>query len=304
MYRKQHPSQVRPSVTRSSFSSLISTACRAMSLGAVAMAICAPSSAADVPQSLEQATARALAGASEAAETGLAEKEVRLKAMREAAQSYGARAGLMHRTHEIRGELDRAGKYLDVIWNFQPMMLSNTADKSGKKLQARDILPPIIGAEDASFKQDSETIIHKGGPNYHILSQARFVSAPPTWRNYLYTAVGEDSPVAPPSALKPRTEAEQREFARWVREGWAAGEDQANKIYTASLNKMDRDFLGTVTYHELLRDKVVSLPFVASSNPGVSGDANNLNINDVTLNITVMPQFRLDSAKWSPGGND
>ena len=53
-------------------------------------------------------------------------------------------------------------------------------------------------------------------------------------------------------------------------------------------------------YHELLDQRKVSAPFIATNNRGVTGDANNLNIDDVTLKITVMPAFQKDAGKWLP----
>lgn len=253
----------------------------------------------EAPMTLEQAQSSFAASGYDAQPVS-PEKNLRATAMREAAQSYGARAGLLHHTDSIRKNLDRAAASFDAIYNFGTLMLVDQQKDEQGVLRSRDIIPPVIVKEDASFKQDSNTIIHKGGPNFHIFAQAQFAPIPPTWRSYLYRSLGEDSAAPPPDALRPQNAEEQARFKSWIAEGWAAGIQQANSIHKTNLNRLDRDFNGMALYYDLVAQNMVTLPFVATSNAGVAGDATHLRLNDVTLRITVMPAFRLDSSKWTP----
>lgn len=266
-------------------------------LSVLAVGFSAPASAQSA-SGLEQAINGIGNGSVEDASTP--EKDLRARAMREAAQSYGARSGLLFRTKQIRVDIDRAAKSNDVIYNFGPLMLVDQLPDEAGVMRSRDVLPPVIVKEDVSFKQDSDTIIQKGGTNYHIFSQAKFLPIPPTWRSYLYRNVGEQTVAKPPSSLLPRSPGEQARYQQWISEGWSAGISQADSIYDSDMNRLDRDFNGMVLYYELVAQNMVTLPYIATSNSGVSGDATHLNLNNVTLRITIMPEFRHDSSKWTP----
>jgi defect-in-organelle-trafficking protein DotC len=275
---------------------LVATHCFATALTALAFNV--PSASAQtVPLSLSEVQAQVPTGVTL---DGAKDVALRLKAMQEAAHSYGARSGLLRRSYEIRKSLDVAAPHLDATWNFSALMLVDKQAGEDADSRYRNVIPPVIVQADRNFKQDGPTVIRTVDKVYRIESQARFASVPPTWRAYLFRDLGEKVATLPHSSLMPRTPEERTRWQGWVEEGWMAGVAQANSFFEVDLNRLSRDFNGMVLYHELVMKKMVSLPHVATLNAGVTGDESTLNINDVALRITVMPGFRQDSSKWVP----
>lgn len=231
--------------------------------------------------------------------TASQDRDLRSKAMKEAAQSYGARSGLARRSFEIRSTLETAAGQNDAIWNFRPLMLTDAQPgEAPGTLRQRLIVPPIIVQASSVFHQKNAGTIQLVDNTYKLFSQPRFSSVTPTWRDYLFRDLGEVEVSPPHVSLLPRTDEERKKWDQWIAEGWKSGVNQANNYYEYDLNRLHRDFDGMVTYHELVAKKIVSLPYVATSNAPISGDDNTLNINDSLLRITVMPAFNHDSKTW------
>ena len=63
---------------------------------------------------------------------------------------------------------------------------------------------------------------------------------------------------------------------------------------------MTRDMIGMILYRKLLAENMVSPPFVAKAQLGVTGDATQLRINDQVLRITAQSELQPDSKQWMP----
>jgi defect-in-organelle-trafficking protein DotC len=270
--------------------------------GVFGVAFSPAASAADgVPLTLEQATKKSTE-AFVMDPSASKDRDLRSTAMKEAAQSFGARSGLVRRTYEIRSTIEVASGHLDAVWNFRPLMLTDAQPgEDAGTLRQRLIVPPVVYQAKGIFKQEGPGLIKLVGQNYNLASNPRFSSVVPTWRDYLFRDIGDTNVVAPPHvSLMPRTPEEQKNWDRWIAEGWSAGVQQANDYLDYDLNRLQRDVDGMVLYHDLVAKKMLSLPHVATSNEPISGDENTLNINDSMLRITVMPAFQQDSSKWVP----
>lgn len=253
-----------------------------------------------VPPSLDDLRRSGFNGQTEA-EVKLSEAlNLRAKAMREAAMSYGARSGLLRRTYEIRQTLEKTAAHQDAVYNFAPLMLTDFQVEERADMRARLVIPPVIVETGQTFNQEGGYLIRRREKILKIESNARFVAVPPNWRQYLLRDLGESVATLPHVSLLPRTAGEKADWMKWVEEGYVAGKGQADAIYDSDLNKLNRDIEGMIRYHELVEQKVVSLPYVATRNDGVTGDGNQLNINDVTLRITVMPAFQTNPKDWKP----
>lgn len=256
------------------------------------------SPSASAPMTLEQATSQSLQ-ATLMDPNATKDRDLRSRAMQEAAQSFGARSGLMRRTYEINEAISIAAPNLDAIWNFQPFMLTDAQpDEVSGLMRQRLIVPAVIIEAKSIFKQDSAGLIHLIDATYKIESQPRFSSVTPSWRDYLFRDLGESTVTSPHISLLPRTQEEKSNWSMWIAQGWEAGISQANGYLDYDLNRLKRDRDGMVLYHEMVAKKMVSLPHVATSNEGVSGDDTTMNINESMLRITVMPAFQRDSKNW------
>lgn len=209
---------------------------------------------------------------------------VRLNGLRETALSVGARGGLAERANEINNMLSDNSWVLNRVFNFYGLILND------------NVLPPVLIAGKNPMTLAGHDFIRISDQHYEIIQQAKFVTAPPQWRDYLW--MNYNKPDIPDNSLLPRNKYEREIWKRDVDEGWVAGRKQADVIYTENLNKLTRDYNGMILYRTLLAKNMVSAPFVATMNMGITGDDSDLAINDRVLRITSFPQFQLNGNTW------
>lgn len=219
---------------------------------------------------------------------------LRGQALRETALSVGARGGLNWRANQINLILLRHEKLLYRVYNFNAMML----DKS--------VLPPVLIEGRNTLNLASTDVLRIADRNFQILAQAKFVTAPPTWRDYLWMTYG--APEIPDRSLLPRSQGERIIWKRYIDEGWAAGIVQANAIFRENIGRLKRDFEGMIRYRTLLAQNIVSPPFVAETDMGITGGGSDLTVHDRVLRITAFPALQKDSRNWKTeivaDGND
>lgn len=209
--------------------------------------------------------------------------ELRYMALRNAAVSIGARAALAYRAKQINEMLQENYRELDRVFNFQPLVLQ------------KNVLPPVLTEGRNNLSQQNPNVLRLSDRNYTITEQARFVTAVPSWRSYLLMHYLE--PELPDRSLLPRNGAESDIWDRYVQDGWNAGILQAENIYTENLAKLQRDIQGMLRYHTLLAQNIVSEPYIAETNLGITGDSSNMSVNDRVLRITALPELKTDDNK-------
>lgn len=210
---------------------------------------------------------------------------LRYQGLREAALGLGARGGLAWRAQQINRILARHERNLDLVYNFNALMLDN------------HVLPPVLIEGRQNLDQTADDVIRISDRAYSIQSQARFVTVPPTWRDYLQ--MNYKDPDMPDSSLMPRSETEKNVWDKYIDEGWQAGISQADVIFAENLGRLKRDFEGMVRYRSLLAQNMVSYPYVAQVNMGVTGGDSQMAINDRVLRITALPEFNIASSEWN-----
>lgn len=221
----------------------------------------------------------------------LANPEIRMDALREAATSYGARGGLAKRTEEIRASLENKTNTLERIYDFKRLLIPAP---SGLLME-----PPIIS------EGDNATLIESGGQSaavadkiFNINRNARIVSTPRTWRAYLEREWG--ALAEPPEVLKPRTNAEKKEWVKYLTKGWKEGTAQADEIFQADLNKLVADYTGMIRYRKLLAQGVVSAPYALQVDRGVTGGGDEMRVGDRAVQITGPSVLRTEAYEWQP----
>jgi defect-in-organelle-trafficking protein DotC len=211
---------------------------------------------------------------------------IRAQALQEEALSLGAQAGLAARAKVMNCQLEKNAKYLSQVFNFQLLLLPCS------------ILPPVLVEGRQTLNLADNTTIRIADRVYSIIQQARFVTAPPHWREYLFLDFTE--PEMPNSTLLPKTGAEHRVWTKYLIQGWNDGINQANTIYGDNLARLKRDYTGMIRYRTLLAQRMVTAPFVAKTNLGITCDGSGMHINDQVLRITALPQLCTDSRTWKP----
>jgi defect-in-organelle-trafficking protein DotC len=210
--------------------------------------------------------------------------QLRIKSLRDSAMSIGAQGGLAWTSEEVNVHLDQDKKYLETIFNFNAMMLNH------------GVLPPVLEEGDNSLNLADPNTIRVADKTYQIILQARFATTPPNWREYLW--LNYSKPALPDKTLLPKTEEEQKIWREGVRAGWEKGIQQAYNIFQQNLARLKRDYRGMGLYRKLLQEKMISPPFVARTELGITGDGNDMRINDQVLRIVAHPKLQTNGSKW------
>lgn len=208
---------------------------------------------------------------------------LRAGSLRETALSVGARGGLAERAQQLNNILLNYEPLLAKIFQFYGILLDD------------NVLPPVLVEARSILNLNGSDAIRVADRTYKIINQARFVTAPPTWREYLWMSY--DVPEMPDRSLLPRSKPERIIWERDIEEGWQAGLKQADLIFRENLNRLVRDFNGMILYRKLLAQNMVSPPYVAAINMGITGDGNDMAINDRVLRITAFPQLQASTSE-------
>jgi defect-in-organelle-trafficking protein DotC len=164
-----------------------------------------------------------------------------------------------------------------------------------------NLLPPVIVKANNLVNIDEQgDSIRIAGVTYNIVQPVMFVTAPPTWRSYLWMSY--PPPQLPDKVLLPQNAQEQAIWKSNVDSGWTEGVNQAVGIYQINLHRLVRDFNGMLLYKQLLVQNMVSPFYVDKSEQGVTGSGNHMMIDDQTWQITAQPQLQLHSNFWEPTG--
>lgn len=210
----------------------------------------------------------------------------RLQALQEAATTLGAQGGLAWRSAQINCVLKRQADLLERVYNFRALLLQD------------DIIPPVLEEGRNELTVDDCSTIRASDRIYRIITPPCFVTAPPNWRDYLWMAYCR--PDTCDATLLPKTTEEAAAWNCFIRIGWQHGIEQANQIFAANLARLKRDYNGMVLYRALLAQNMVTAPFVAKTELGVTGDANQMRINDRVLRIATVPQLNTNPDTWCP----
>lgn len=219
---------------------------------------------------------------------GLAIRETALK---EAALSYGARSGLSRRGWEINQILKVQESVLEKGFNFTALLIPSEAGLL--------IEPPMIS------EAENALLVGQGGQQAAVADKilsigkpARIVTVAKNWRQYLERSWGEAE--LPPALLFPKTPEEKKIWDKYLEEGWREGIDQANLIFEMDLQRLTRDFTGMVRYRVLLAQNMVSAPYAALTERGITGSGREMRIGDRALEITGPSQLQTQPDKWVP----
>jgi defect-in-organelle-trafficking protein DotC len=210
---------------------------------------------------------------------------IRLQAVQQAAEAVGMQAGLSAESQVIDANLSAHSSQLDQIFDFNLVMYQN------------NVLPPVIEQDNDTMNiNDVGDAVRIGGVTYKIINQVRFVTSPPTWRDYLW--MNYPQPQLPNKVLLPTNSQEQAIWQSSVQEGWSEGVQQALSIYKINLNRLVRDLNGMLLYKSLLVQNMVSPYYVSKQDLGVTGDGNSMVIDDQSWQIPDKPQLQLHTKLW------
>ncbi|WP_019025473.1 MULTISPECIES: type IV secretory system conjugative DNA transfer family protein [unclassified Thioalkalivibrio] len=213
---------------------------------------------------------------------------LRMSAIESAARTAGIQGGLKWRTDQITEEVMSLEEVLDEVYEFDSLMI---------KSRNHMIKPPVItDANSITRITDSGQTLRIASKTFRILSEPRFVTHPPDWRNYLILPVPEPRSVH--RSLRPTSKSEHDAWVRGAEKGWAEGVAQAEEIFQLQVARLSRDLHGMITYHILRSHNMVTEPIVDQNYNPVSGGGDQMAISDRIMTIEVSPNLNPDQSSW------
>lgn len=254
----------------------------------ILLSACASFRAHTPTQSVDTLDYQQIANVTEASEgsSALAGNQLRLKAVGQAALALGAQGGLAYESNKINTNLLSQAEHLRTIFNFDALILNH------------NILPPVLVESTDTLNLSDPDTLRTASRSFKIEQNAKFVTAPPTWRDYLLMSFNK--PTLPDQTLLPRNSAEQVVWRDQLQVGWVNGMRQADQIFSENLGRLKQDYEGMVLYRQLLEEHMVTPPYVAATDLGVTGDSQHLNIGDTILRISALPGLQTNIQKWTP----
>lgn len=209
--------------------------------------------------------------------------KIRPKIVRDAARMIGVQSGAAWRNKSIMAALERQASHLDTIFAFRLLLIDG------------QLLPPVIVQSDKSLELKGRTVV-KTGTSYKIIKDARFVTAPPSWRDY-FTADFTVRELDP--HLLPRTREEIEIWEKEVRKGWKLGEQQADQIFELNMRRLTRDMKGQLLFRQLAKQGYVSLPEVSTGRYAIRVGDKTLDMNQTSFTLSEDAKFQTED-KWEP----
>lgn len=209
---------------------------------------------------------------------------IRVLAIRETAYSIGAQSGLAYRSKHINTYLTLHQRLLSKIYDFELLMLED------------NVLPPVLSEGHNSLNLPNMSALRVSNTIYKIDKQARFVTTAPNWRQYIW--LDYKIPDRPHSSVLPKDSVERQAWDRYTYEGWQKGIEQADNIFANNIGRLKHDFTGMIRYRKLLSMNMVSPPYVSKTELGITGDSNEIRIDDRVLRIVALPGLNTNSKEW------
>jgi defect in organelle trafficking protein DotC len=211
---------------------------------------------------------------------------MRLKALQESALALGAKGALAWRATRINAFLEAQKNSLDNIYDFNQLLLRH------------NVLPPVLVEANNDIDLTNDDTIRLANKVYKILKPARFVTAPPTWRTYLW--LGFKKPDLPDEGTLPTTQKEADVWNSYLKKGWKQGLTQANSIFYDDLSRLKQNYAGMVLYNKMVTEHMISAPTVAKAQMGITGNSREIRVNDVIMRITGHSTLQTNANKWQP----
>lgn len=197
---------------------------------------------------------------------------MRITTIETTALSFGAQAGLKWRYDQINALLkDKWQGKLDTV-SFRPFMTKE------------NILMPSILITKKEENFVSPTKLVTSSISFVIADEARIVSVPPTFRDYLIKYYPEPTKLHP--ALQPKTNEEQESWKKGLLRGWDLGVRQANDIFKDGLLRFERDLSGRVNYLNMLRLHMVEEPTLKVNTKAVTFNGRTMNVGETVMEIS------------------
>ncbi|MFW5721615.1 MAG: type IV secretory system conjugative DNA transfer family protein [Bacteroidota bacterium] len=213
--------------------------------------------------------------------------DLRPKSIIQAAQTIGFQKGVEWRYNQIIKNVEKNESDINRIFDFGQLTMDN-----GR------LLPPVIVEGNKGVNIESRDTSTEVEVSYRILKDARIISVPPTWRDYLYYEYKASEVINP--AVLPKNDEEQEIWEKHVASYFQRGIEHADRIFQRNLNKMTRDFKGILSFKILAEQNMVSLPILSEGKVGVVVEDKTLDVDQRVFRITKDGTFNNKVDTWTP----
>lgn len=219
------------------------------------------------------------------------QEDEKLNTLLDQIYQYSLRKGIESEMKTIRTIVAKNERNLDAIYNFSPLMIHER------------IAPPVITEAKDITQSDNGSNLRTTGAVYKIEKQAHFSTLPPNWRTYLTFPKSEyevDQVEAPTKELFPKGVKNAKELVKQKTvKGFRDGQLQAQKIFTYSLNRLNRDYIGMARFHEFVIAGKVSMPSIARRELALTANASSMVFDEKLLTIRTLPSFEGNMLNWT-----
>lgn len=211
-----------------------------------------------------------------------------LRGMLNQAITLGEQGGRYETFKLLEQYLESKSEVLSENFNFSILMM----EKNGFL-----IMPPNIQKVDGRVVV-TDKIIRSAKHTYEIKSDPKFVSAVPTWRDYI--TFNAEAPEITRRNILPTTDYEKELWKEKVDEGWRLGVESAYISYERRLRRFVATFQGYIYYYIMLDHNKVTEPKFVANEYAVTGGGQRMNEDEVLLKIDVNPQLNGNRDQWRP----
>lgn len=211
---------------------------------------------------------------------------IRLDSIYMEALKYGTQSGLYYRSNQLQKFIERYESQFSKIFPFNSLLLAN-----GK------VVPAVIVESKNNVMNENRYTLRTTNKSYSIIEQVKVINTPLTWRDYI--TFFSIQPTLPDDTLLPLNPKEEHYWKMGTARGWETGVSQANSIYLENIRRLERDFIGMVRYHLMLKRGIVNSPITSSVKLGITGTEDDLNVNEIIFNIDRVSTFNKDGESWN-----
>ncbi|AUH51488.1 hypothetical protein CXB49_11990 [Chromobacterium sp. ATCC 53434] len=209
---------------------------------------------------------------------------LKVKAVFNAGLSYGAQLGQARECERLNAMLQAQDATLSQVFDFSRLLLPDS------------LLPPVLSSSRNTVRLESPTSMVSVEASYRVREDARFVTAPPSWWDYMQQPVPEVR--EPDAALKPLTPEEKAAWDDGVRQGWVAGVQAAKVAYGSKLAQLKESFNGMLLYKMLWLKKMVDPPKVVRQELRVVDADGGIDVKVVRKVVSQPVVFVKDLPRW------
>jgi len=215
-------------------------------------------------------------------------QNARPQAIRETATILATQKGVSWRYKKILDEIKNCETQLSQIFDFGHLLIHK-----GK------VLPPVIVQAKEGYTVESDVKATSVKTVYKIIQDAKFISSPPNWRDYLLQSYTSFSKNDVQVGVLPKNDKEREIWEKAIDKGWDAGVRQANYLFQINLNQLVRDYRGLIKFNILLEKNMVDLPIVAEGELGIKVGDKRLDVDQKVFRITNPTNFK-EVENWKP----